>query len=52
MIFLAAWQLLAVILAGTHLMASPIGILVDIADKWPLYLRALGFTGRRPWPAI
>ncbi|HEY5848288.1 MAG TPA: ABC transporter permease subunit [Microlunatus sp.] len=47
LIFLAVWELFAsVILAGTNLLAPPSGILVDIAAKWPLYLRALGFTGR------
>ena len=45
MIFLAAWQLLAMILAGTHLIASPLGIVGDIANNVPLYLRALGYTG-------
>ena len=45
MIFLAAWQLLAMILAGTHLIASPLGIVGDIAHNVPLYLRALGYTG-------
>ncbi|MFT4084707.1 MAG: ABC transporter permease subunit [Nocardioides sp.] len=46
-VLIALWQFVAtVVLAGTHLMGSPLGIVADIADKHELYLRALGFTGR------
>jgi sulfonate transport system permease protein len=45
LIFLVGWQLLAMALAETRLIATPIGIVVDIANNLPLYLRALAYTG-------
>ena len=45
LIFVVGWQLLAMALAGTRLIASPVGIVTDIAANVPLYLRALGYTG-------
>lgn len=45
LIFLVGWQLLAMALAGTRLIASPVGVVADIAANASLYLRALGYTG-------